>query len=299
MMHGGVDWNDLRHFLAAYRARSLAGAARKLEVEHTTVSRRLAALETALEAKLFTRTPDGLAPTPVADELAPLAEEVERAVATFERRAAAHDARIEGVVRLATSEGFTGFLVKRLVELRARHPALTVEVLSGNPNLDLTRGEADLAVRLAPTTQKELVAKKLCEAGWTMYATEAYLARRGAPSPVTDLRGHEVVGFDDTMQNVPGARWLAEHGDGATVVLRGNSLLSVLNAAMVGMGLAVLPCLLAEPEPTLRRVSSEVLGARGLWLVVHPDLAKVARVRAVMDFIAEMVERDRKVLVGS
>lgn len=102
-----MDWDDLRHFLSAYRHRSLAGASRALACEHTTVSRRLAALETALGTRLFKRTPDGLAPTAAADDLAPLAEEIARAIQAFERRAAGHDQRVEGVVRVTASEGLT------------------------------------------------------------------------------------------------------------------------------------------------------------------------------------------------
>jgi DNA-binding transcriptional LysR family regulator len=293
-----VDWNDLRHFLAAYRQRSLAGAARELRCEHTTVGRRLAALEAALGTRLFTRTPDGLAPTAAADELCPLAVEVERQIQAIERRAAGHDQRVEGVVRVTASEGFTPYVIQQVAALRARHPGLRVEVLSENRALDVARGEVDLALRMAPTTHRDLIVRKLCELPWTMYASDAYVARRGVPAPIDDLRGHDVVGFDDALATVPGATWLAAHGAGATIVFRGNSLLAVAAAARIGMGLTVLPCQVAEAEPGLRRLAPDVLGTRTLSLVVHPDLARVARVRAVMDFLAEVIARDRAQMTG-
>jgi DNA-binding transcriptional LysR family regulator len=156
-------------------------------------------------------------------------------------------------VRLTTSETFASFIIKRLVELRERHPEVIVQVLA---------------------------------------------ARRGAPSPVDDLRGHNIVGYDDALAAIPGARWLGAHGDGATVVFRGNSLRAVLEATLAGMGLTVLPCQLCDPEAGLVRLSPESLGHRTLCLVVHPDLAKVARVRAVIDFLVEVTARDRAALLG-
>jgi DNA-binding transcriptional LysR family regulator len=294
----GVNWNDLQYLLAAYRSGTLAAAARELGCEHTTVSRRLAALEAALGTRLFTRTPEGLTPTPAADELVPLAEQIERQMLTMERRAAAHEARIEGTVRVTASETFAAFVIMRLVELRARHPNIVVEVIADNRALDLTRGEADLALRFTETTQQDLLVKKLGDVHWAMYASKVYLAERGAPSPIHSLVGHDVVGFDATLAAVPGAQWLAEHGTGASIVFRGNSLRAVLDATLAGMGVTVLPCQMCQREQHLQRVSAEVLGSRTLSLVVHPDLANVARVRAVMDFLAEIMKRDGALLRG-
>ena len=294
-----MDWNDLAYLLAAYRQRSLAGAARELRCDHTTVSRRLNALESALGGRLFTRTPEGLTPTELADEIVPLAETIEATVRAIERRAAGHDQRVEGVVRVTTSETFATFIIKRLVELRTRHPELIVQVLAENRVLDIARGEADLALRFGETTHRDLVVRKLGEVHWGLYASKAYVARRGRPSPAGELRGHDVIGFDDTLAGIPGARWLAAHADGTTVVFRGNSLRAVLEATLAGMGLTVLPCQLCDPEPELERLTPESLGSRTLCLVVHPELAKVARVRAVIDFLAEITQRDRAALLGA
>jgi DNA-binding transcriptional LysR family regulator len=293
-----VDWNDLRYLLAAYRHRSLAGAARELQCEHTTVSRRLAALEASLGARLFTRTPEGLTPTAIADDVAALAEEVASKVQAIECRIAGHDSRVEGTVRVTTSETFASFVIKRLGELRARHPELIVEVLADNRVLDIARGEAELALRFTETAHRDLVVRKIGEVHWAMYASKEYASRRGVPSPITNLVRHDIVGFEDTLAGVPGAQWLAEHGKSAVVVFRGNSLRSVLDATLTGMGITVLPCQVADGEEALQRLSPEVLGSRTLSLVVRPDLAKVARVRAVMDFLAEIAVRDKASLLG-
>lgn len=289
---GAMDWDDLRYFLAAFRRGSLAAAARELGCEYTTVGRRVAALETALGTTLFTRGPDGLVATRAASDLVPLAEQVERATVAIAARAAGHDERVAGVVRVTCPEGLSLYLVDRFVELRARHPMLAIEVLTDVRPLDLLRGEADLALRMNPTTQRDLVTRKLCTMPWRMFASPTYLARHGKPEPTDDLREHEIVGYDAPLAHVPGARWLDEHAEGASVVFRGNSLRAVVDAAAAGLGLTVLPHFLGARTAGLALVSPDVLGTRTLSLVVHPDLVNVARVRAVLDFLADAVRRD-------
>ncbi|HEY8072717.1 MAG TPA: LysR family transcriptional regulator [Labilithrix sp.] len=287
-----MDWDDLRYFLAAYRRGSLAAAARELGCEYTTVGRRLAALEAALGTTLFKRTPDGLEPTAAAVDLVPLADGIERATVAIAARAAGHDERVEGVVRVTCPEGFSLYLVDRVLELRARQPGLVIEILTDVRSLDLVRGEADVAFRMSPTTQRDVVVRALCAMPWRMFASSAYVARRGKPSAPGDLRGHDVVGYEAPLAHVPGARWLDEHAEGASVVFRGNSLRAIADAALAGLGVTVLPHFLATRLTGLELLSEEILGTRTLSIAVHPDLVQVARVRAVIDFCAEAVLRD-------
>jgi DNA-binding transcriptional LysR family regulator len=292
-----VDWNDLRYFLAVQRAGSFAGAARLLAVENSTVGRRIAALESALGITLFRRTPEGLLLTDEGTAVVPLAESMEQAALAIEQRHWGGDARLEGTVRLAVSEALSGFIVRRLPLLREVHPGIRVEILSGNQAHDLMRGEADLALRLMRPAQPELVARKLGGIGWSLYAAESYVQARGVPR-LDDLSGHDVVGFDASFSKVPGAVWLAEHAASATTVLLGNSLVSILNALLVGLGIGVLPCFLCEDEPTLRRLTPEVVAVREAFLVANPQAARVGRVRAVMDFVAEVFQREEPLLRG-
>jgi DNA-binding transcriptional LysR family regulator len=287
-----MDWDDLRYFLVAYRRGSLSAAARELGCEYTTVGRRIATLEAALGTTLFTRAAEGLKATPAAADLVPLAEQIERATVAISARVAGHDERVEGVVRVTCPEGFSLYVVDRFAELRALHSALAIEVLTDVRSLDLLRGEADIALRMNPTTQGDLVARKLCPMPWRMFASDTYVARRGKPSPAGDLRGHEVVGYDTPLAHVPGARWLDEHAEGASIVFRGNSLRAIVDAAVAGLGLTVLPHFLAARTPGLSLLAPDVLGRRTLSIVVHPDLVRVARVRAVIDFLTEAVLRD-------
>jgi len=289
-MHS-LDWNDLRYFLAIRRAGTLAGAARDLGVRHSTVGRRLEVLEGALGASLFTRTPDGFILTEAGNGIVSLAEDVERAVAAVERRTAGIDERIEGIVRLTASEAFSGFLVRRLGALHARHPGLIVEILSGNRSLDLSRGEADLAVRIAGTSQPDLICKRIGDAGWSLYASEDYVRRCGMPRAHAGrsslLARHAVIAYDDALARTPGGRWIEAHGAGATVAARTNNAMAALDLAAAGLGLAAAPVNLGARKQGVRAILRPAdLGGSTVFLVTHRDLAKVPRIRATMDRLA-------------
>lgn len=296
-MHS-MDWDDVRYFLAAYRTGSTSQAARLLGVRHTTVGRRLADLEASLGAVLFIRTPEGLAPTAHANGVLPMAEAAERSLLALQHQVGSGDAAIEGKVRLTTSEAFSDYLVRHLPALYECHPGLEVEILSSNRVFDLMRGEADIAVRMTTTSQAELTCRRIGNAGWSLYASDAYVARRGVPDPPTDLTDHEVIGFDESLKGSPGAQWLDVHARTAHIAFRGNSISAILRAAVVGMGIAMVPCFLAASEPGLRRLSPHLVTTRGVWLVFHPSLAHVARIRAVVEFLAEVARVDAALLSG-
>lgn len=286
-----MDWNDLRYFLAVARAGTLAAAARDLGVEHTTVGRRIGALEASLGTRVFVRGKDGFALTAAGQAMLADVGAIAELVEKIERGVAGHDARVAGTVRLTVPEAAVSFMVQQLPALRERHPELVVELLSGNRAFDLRRGEADLALRFLDVTDGELVARRIGSAGWALYAAPAYLERRGRPSAPSALDGHEVLGFDASLAEVTGAQWLAAHAKNASIVHRGNSIAAIANAASVGLGIAPLPCFVGDAEPSLVRVADEVIGSRDILLVAHPDLSRVARVRATMDFLVDVFAR--------
>lgn len=293
-----MNWDDLRFFLAVYRTGSSNAAARKLRVQHTTVGRRLAALEAALGERLFTRTPEGLTPTEAAAGIVPLAEDAERSFLAIERQVHGIGGAIVGKVRLTTSEAFGGYLIAHLAELQSRHPDLAVEINTSNAVSDLTRGEADIAVRMVPTPQPDLICRRIGEAGWSLFASADYLTRHGIPDLANGFKGHDVIGYGEGLTESPGARWLDANASSAHVPLRGESIVAVLNAASAGIGLALVPCFLASTAANLRRVVPQVLTSRETWLVYHRDVARLARVRLAIDFIAEIVSTDRALLLG-
>ena len=281
-----IDWDQLRYFLAAVRAGSFSGAARALNVEHSTIRRRLLALEQALGTPLFTRSSDGLSLTALAVDLTPMLKEMERAAFAIRDRVRAQKTR----VRLATPSGFARLLGPHLAEFHADHPDVVLEILGSSRRLDLKHGEADLAIRQGPVPEDEdLICRPIGEVGWSLYASEAYLQRRPAPVDPRQLAGHDLLGFETGLGGVPGARFIEQHSAGANIVIRSRELVDILDACQAGLGLAVLPCLAVLAYPGLQRLTPEVFATSRLNLVYRKEVLVAGPVRAAMDFITRVM----------
>lgn len=287
------DWEALRYFLEARRQRSLSQAARCLGVDHTTVSRRIAALERSVGASLFDRTPRGWEPTPAGEALLSRAERVEEAVLALER-SLLPGAEDRGSVRIATTQQVaTSVIVPALPALRARHPGIVVELVADNRSQSLARREADLAVRFGRPRDAGLVARKLGALAHAFYG-----ARAGRASGALDAEG-PFIGYGEALAQLEHERWLDEVLPGRTVVFRANTFASVMAAARAGVGVALLPCFAADPDPGLVRLSSSLSPpTRELWLVVHGDLRRAVRIRTVMDWIVQSAEAMRASFAG-
>lgn len=280
-----LNWDDLRYFLRAAQTKTLAGAARSIGVKHTTIGRRLSALERSLGASLVLRGPGGLTLTPMGEKIVPLVQEVERGMLAVRELVASQRER----VRVALPSGFSGLFTEDLARLRQEHPGLTLETVSGGRPDDLKRGEADLAVRIGPVTDEDLVVRSLGEVGWSLYASAAYLDRRPAPRDANDLTGHDIIAYGADVASLPAATWIENHAANATVVLRSNELMTMLAATVAGAGLALLPCFLAETEPALQRLTSEVIAKRGVSLVYRREVRLAAPVRVAIQFVVEVM----------
>lgn len=290
-----LNWDDLRYFLRAVQSKTLSGAARVMGVDHTTIGRRLTALERALGAPLVIRGADGLRLTPLGASVAPLVEQVERAVLAVHDQATQQKVR----VRVAMPTGFTKLFTPGLAELRARYPALILELMSESRLVDLKAGEADLAIRSGPIADEELIARKLCNAGSSVYASPAYLARHPALTDVDDLRGHDVIGYDLRLGAMPAAKWIEERARNATIVLRSREVTEMLAAALTGVGIAVLPCFLGDEEAGLQRLTPDVVASREFSLVYRPELRLVESVGAVIQFIMDVMSENRDRIAGT
>jgi DNA-binding transcriptional LysR family regulator len=289
-----LDWDDLRYLLCAVRAQTLAGAARVMGVEHTTIGRRLTALERSLGAPVVLRGPEGLRLTPYGEKLTPLVEDVERAVSAVRDLAASQ----KGRVRLAVPSGFTRLFTGGLAQLCLDNPGLSLELVSGSRPVDLKRGEADLAIRSGPVVDNELVTRKLCESGFSLYASEVYLASRSAPRDLDDLTGHDVIAYDPSLASVPAAKWIEQRSANATIVLRSREMTDMLAAASSGVGLAVLPCMLGDAESALRRLTPAVLATRPLSLIYRREAKLSKQVRAVIDFVVGVMREHAEQIGG-
>lgn len=292
-----VDWDDYRYLLAVVRAGSLSGAARLVGVDQSTVGRRVAALEARVGARLFDRTPEGYVLTAAGESVRADVETLQEGFMAVERRLAGGDSRLEGTVRLAITEVFAdSFLIPHLRELRSQHPGLSLELLTGNAPIDLARREADLAMRLGMVPQQpNLVVRQIGVVAFALYASPAYLARHGRPRARDGMIGHHVVGYGGALSSVPLATLINERAHRATLALRANSVASVFEAVAAGLGIGALPCILGARG--LRRIDP-VGGAVPIRTIVHRDLRRNARIRAVLRFATELVQRESLALRG-
>jgi DNA-binding transcriptional LysR family regulator len=292
-----IGWDDLRYLLALSRAGSLSGAARALGVEHTTVGRRIEALEASLGTRLFVRSRAGVALTPEGQALMPHMGQIEESVLAFERAALGRDARPTGTVRVTVAETIgSRFFAPRLDRLCAACPGITIELITSASVFDLARREADVAVRTIRHKQKDgLVVRKVAEIGWGVYCSRRYVERRGMPTAAT-LPEHDRLG--DDLPESPEDLWFERVAAEARCVLRSNNTGCLLGAALAGLGVALLPCYLGDPEPELLRVTLPDEPHRGLWLAVHQDMQRTPRVRAVLDALAALVTEEKDLLRG-
>ncbi len=301
-----LDWDDVQVFLALARHESLSAAARALRVNHATIGRRIDSLERRVGGALFERGARGYAPTPLARALLPAAEAMEAGSHAFLRGAGRAEPGLAGTVRLTATEALASvFLAPRLAAaVRERHPGIAVEIATDSRALNLSRREADAALRWSRPADEgsgALFCRRLGAVGYGFYAAESYLAAHGAADGGGPEKPHDLIGFDEPGgAGLPEPGWLARSfaKRGGRVVFRSNSVLAQRAAAEAGAGVALLPHYLAGGSTELRPLA--LAGAermtRELWLVVHRDLRDVPRIRAVLDLVAEIVRRDRAVL---
>lgn len=286
-------WDDVRIVLALQRGGSHKGAARALGVDATTISRRIAALERALQTRLFLRTPDGLAPTRAGEQLAAHAARMEAEALAAERELASADARLEGSLRVTAPDGLLNYLlIPALAELRRAHPLVRVELMADSRVLDLSRREADVAVRLVRPREPALVARRLGELRFALFASPAYLEQHGVPRSVSALAAHEFIGFDASLDALPQIRWLRRSVPELRYSLRASTTTAQTLACADGHGIALLPVFVGSREPRLRRLLPRLLGpTRELWAVSHADLRANARVQAGVVWLGRIFER--------
>lgn len=287
-----MNWDDARFLLAIGRARNLADAARGLRVSHTTVARRLAALERALDVRLIDRTPDGPRLTPEGSALARLAAPMESAADAMLRHLAGADRRLVGRVRVTSTEALgVRILAPRLAELAAHHPGLTVELVPDPRTFSLARREADVAVRLVRPREHATVGRRVARVAYAAYASPRYLAGPRAPG--------RVLTYDAPVAGDQVA-WLLRRFPGAQVAVRSPSTLALCAAAIAGGGATVLPCFVGDAEPGLVRLGSPGdIPASEVWLIIHRDLRRSARATTVADHIAGLLARARSELEGT
>lgn len=285
-----LRWDDLKVMLALFRAGSLKQAAHQLDVNISTVSRRLAALEARVGAHLFDRTPEGTRPTAAAEQLVPFAEHMEQAAHGFARELSGFEVEPEGTVRITAPPGIVdAFLASDLVDLFRLHPRLRIQLVSSIGYADLTRREADLALRIRRPAAGDLISTRLAAYPYSIIASPAHAATVGRLRKTEDTRW---VTWGEDLVHQPDARWIDEHVPHECVVLETSSMNAQLSAVRAGLGAMLAPVPYADLPgltamnctPRIRR-SLAALPQGTLWLVGHRALREVPRIAAVWEWI--------------
>ncbi|CAM5795360.1 LysR family transcriptional regulator [Ottowia pentelensis] len=295
------DWNDLKVLLAVARHGSTTAAGKALGVNQSTVQRRLLALERCFKRPLVQRHTTGYRLTALGEQLLPLAERVEQAAQALAHELGRQARELSGVVRVTCPEPIVHKLAASslLERFHARYPNLKIEFVMSDRYLDLNQGEVDVALRSGDTEDAALVGRKIGDSLWAVYASAAYLARRGRPERMEDLGHHDWVGLDASLDQHRAALWLKQVAPAGRIVARNNSVLGLACSAKAGLGLAPLPTPLGDGEPELVRVLGPIPELTRIWRVLTtPELRRTPRVAALFDFMVEEMAALRPIITG-
>lgn len=287
-----MNWDDLQYFRAVAETTTLAGAARRLSVNHSTVFRRINRFEKRLGTRLFERLPDGYQLTGAGEEIFWRVSRIGEEIDNIEIKLLGKDFRPGGKVRLTAPDNLAyEYLPRYLVDFSRRYPDIEVDIVVGAENLNLTRREADLAIRATSDPPPHLVGRKLLEVEWAFYASDAYSCASG-PTSAAELQGHRLIGADGQLARLPAMQELeAQHGE--NIVMRCSTLNAMSAMAVAGYGLALLPD--DQSKPTLHRLfPCTPVEVSDIWILTHPELRSVERIRLLMEHLIEAFRTDER-----
>lgn len=288
-----MDWDDLRFFNAVVTAGSVGRAAQTLGVTQPTVTRRVRDLEQRLGARLFDRLTSGYRMTETGVRVFAKSSEVMRIVQAIADDVTGDETEVAGVVRITASEGIgAAWLAPRLGTLRARHPALKVELELSTLTRDVAAGDADIALRMGEPRDDALVGRRIATIPFCLYVSHRYIDAHGTPRGIEDLGRHMVIESTGQLEHVPQARLLRDISQGAVTVAAVDNIFAQAAIVKAGAGLVGLPCYLGKHDPDLVPVLARDFNVvMPVWLLTRQDLRHTARVRAVLDFIVDEAAR--------
>ena len=294
------NWNDLKYFLELSRRGKLVEAARRLQVDHTTVSRRITALEESLNARLFDKSPRGYQLTDAGLRLLPLAEQMEAQSTSLYQSISGKDASFSGTVRLAAPEAVgINIIAPNMHLFRQKFPDIELELVAETRQTSLSKREADIAITLARPSSGRLVAWKLGDYRLRLYGAPRYLASHPPVESTDDLSGHDFIGYIDDLIQMPQLRFMEELFRNPHIVFRSTNVMAQYRAALGGVGLAMVHCFMVGEEAKLVPVLPEqIFVERQYWLMVHEDLRKVTRIDAVCGFLTDLFRDKQALMLG-
>jgi DNA-binding transcriptional LysR family regulator len=291
-----LEWSDLAVILAICRSESLSGAARTLGQNHSTVFRRINAIEKTTGVRFFERLPHGYVMTDAGQTAMRYAERVESEFHALGREILGRDMRLQGRIRLTCPEGLAGEIAPKIIAAFCRiNPALSIDLAPGTGPADLSRREAEVAIRATPKPPETSFGRRVCDFRFALYSSRSYIDRNEALA----LPDHDWCLIDGIVVWLVPMIWKQqEHGERRTI-FKSRASKAVLNATAEGMGTTLMPCYLADADDRLVRVSGTIVHLdMGLWILTHPDLRQTARVRALMAFLYEAFGAQKDLFEG-
>ncbi|XKE46200.1 LysR family transcriptional regulator [Halomonas organivorans] len=302
-----LDWQDIQIFLEVARSERLTDAARRLGLDHSTLSRRTRRFEQRLNTQLFERSTHGYHLTEAGQQLLAHAEEMARHAFEAGESLTDKNHQISGQIRLGVTEGFGTWVIAPLLSaFCARHPGVTLDLLALPRVVNLSRHEADLAITIERPVSPGLVTSRLCDYRLRLYGHRAYLARHGTPTRVAELGRHRLIGYVDDLIFSEQLSYLDPLLDPAVVghpgphfAMRSTSVTTQHAAALSGAGLAILPCFMASGSDGLETLLDDrVEVVRQFWITARQEQRRLARVRLLWDFLREALDANRGFLMG-
>lgn len=289
-----LDWDDLKIFLYAARGGSLGSAAKRLRLDQSTISRRIAHLESTLGFAVLERLPSGLKVNETGYRLLNHAERIESSIIAIQEEVQGGGGKMTGRVRLATMEGIASlFLAARFSKLRRTHPNLVVELLTSPQSVSVNRREADLFLSFFQPPGQGMVSERLGCFALNLYASQSYLDEQPTPITAAELDRHPFVTYIDDRIELDSVRWLDDVIRDPIISFHSNSMIAQMNAASGGLGIVLLPTFAAMGRTDLVPILHQEIGtSRELWISVHTDLQFVPRIRAVSSFLKTLFKSD-------
>jgi len=297
------EWSDLRHFLAVARSGSTLSAAKILGVNQTTVARRVAALEEAIGEKLFDKTAGGYRLTEVGSAMVQNAERVEAEAEAFAPMVAQRSRKLLGMIRVTTNDVLADCLLTPwLREFTQRFPVVQVETIITDRRLDISRGEADIALRAntskGPALGDGVTVRRLATGKWGVYASKKYAAEQGSPSNAQELAKHPIIAGAGELARFDPAFLQEAKAAGAVIRQASSSILNIAGAIRSGLGVGGIPCMLGELDPELQLCFLFDEADYDLTLITREEMRNLPHVRAFNDFIASRTAALRHMIEG-
>jgi len=293
-----IDWDDLRFFIAVAEQRSLSAASRFLDVNHSTVFRRVNRLEETSGVRLFERLPDGYQLTQAGEDMMHHAARIRDEVDALTLQITGKDFQPAGVVRITAPGSLTYHYLNIYLEAFSRqHPGISIEVNVSDEDLDLSRRETDIAIRATSNPPQHLIGKKVMSITWGFYASKKYLKSRGIPAAMADLAHHDLIGPEGRIQHLK-AFQLLDKEFSPNYRLRGNNLSAIASFAEAGSGIALLPDDQAHTRMQ-RLFSMQPRVTSALWVLTHPELRATERIRLLMNFLVKRFRNDSSFTTSS